>query len=136
MVEYVKEMAFKLGWRGGKDLKNRKFLSDLKTILGEWNDSPFKDVQTEISLADNSAAALIFIDAREAEDIDRLKKEYPNTITVLIKRDALQNKIYGNKADDNVLDYTYDYIIENNGTLDQLNESAETFFDKVILEEC
>jgi hypothetical protein len=136
MISYVKEMAFKLGWRGGKDLKDRKFLSDLKITLGEWNDSPFRSVKDEIFCAENvTAAALIFVDAREADDIDRLKEEFSNVITILIKRDELENKIYGNKADDNVFDYPYDYIIENNGTLELLNESAETFFDKVILEE-
>ena len=36
-VDFVKEIAKKCGWDGTKDLKNRKFLSDLKDLLTNWN---------------------------------------------------------------------------------------------------
>ena len=37
-VDFVKDIAKQCGWDGTKDLKNRKFLSDLKDLLTEWND--------------------------------------------------------------------------------------------------
>ena len=41
-VDYVKESAMKLGWNGIKDERGRKFLSDLKAAMTEYNDIPFK----------------------------------------------------------------------------------------------
>ena len=40
-VDYVKTVAKYVGWDGTKTLKNRKFLSDLKDLLTEWEDIPF-----------------------------------------------------------------------------------------------
>ena len=43
-VDLVKSLAVKAGWDGTKTPKNRKFLSDLKQLLIEWDDIPYKDV--------------------------------------------------------------------------------------------
>ena len=67
---------------------------------------------------------IVFIDAREPDDIDRLKQTF-YCLTVLIKRGG--QKEYGNHADDDVFNYNYDIVIENNGTLDELRDSAEEF---------
>ena len=41
-IDKVKEIAKNCGWDGSKDLVNRKFLSDLKDLLTEWDDVPMK----------------------------------------------------------------------------------------------
>ena len=131
MAFYPKIVAEFAGWEGGKELKDRKFLSDLKLALAEWDDSPYKYVKTDICIArerDNSE--IIFVDAREADDIDRIKNDYENVVTVLVKRDTKIEK-YGNVADDNVYNYNYDYIIENTGTLDDLWEAAQLFYNSL-----
>ena len=43
-VDFVKEVAKFCGWNGQKTPKDRKFLSDLKNILTQWNDIPYKDI--------------------------------------------------------------------------------------------
>lgn len=45
-VDYIKTIAASaFGWNGEKTPRARKFLSDLKDLLTEWNDIPFKDIQ-------------------------------------------------------------------------------------------
>ena len=41
-VDFVKEVAEFCGWDGTKTPENRKFLSDLKDLLTDWNDIPLK----------------------------------------------------------------------------------------------
>ena len=47
-VDFVKKIAKECGWNGVKDLKSRKFLSDLKDILTEWDDIPVRDIKRKI----------------------------------------------------------------------------------------
>ena len=44
-VDFVKYLAAQSGWDGSKTPENRKFLSDLKDLLTEWNDVPWKKVE-------------------------------------------------------------------------------------------
>jgi hypothetical protein len=53
----------------------------------------------------------------------------------LITRKETTDKIYGNDADDCVFDYSYDYVVSNNSTLDELKESAKTLFEIIDSEE-
>ena len=39
-------------------------------------------------------------------------------VTILITSDRTKNNTYGNVADDNVLNYVYDYYLDNSGTID------------------
>ena len=47
-IDYVKNIASIIGWDGTKDLKNRRFLSDLKDALTRWDDKPYKETCKEI----------------------------------------------------------------------------------------
>lgn len=127
IVNKIKDIAKYCGWDGEKTEKNRKFLSDLKDILSEWDDIPFKSIDKFIISCKNK---LIFIDARESNDIDRLKNEY-NGVTLLIKNDRVK-PITSNHADANLEDYNYDYIIYNNGSIENLKDSAEVFLEEII----
>lgn len=133
MIDYTKQCAAKLGWNGAKDEKDRRFLSNLKDALTAWDDSPFLTTCAMTKMAINEGCEIVFIDAREQNDIDRLKDYFINKgysiKTILVKRGV--KKIYGNKADDGVFNYNYDIVIENNGTLDELRASAEEFVKMV-----
>ena len=50
----------------------------------------------------------------------------------MIKRDNIE-RIISNEADKNVFDYEYDYIIENNGTINDFKEKADTFVENAII---
>lgn len=138
-VDFVKYLAEQSGWDGTKTPENRKFLSDLKDLLTEWNDVPWKkveevydDIKTECfqyGLRDSDF--FLFIHSREPEEIERFKEEY-GAVTVLVDRREVEGE-QSNHSDADVMNYTYDYIINNNGTLDELEMRALTFIESVKL---
>ena len=130
IIDYIKHIAYKIGWNGRKDLKGRKLLSGLKDILTEYNDIPYQKLQKTIEdIADNS---IIFIDSREKADIERLVNEY-HAKTILITN-SLKDKItYFNHADDNFNYYNYDIYMYNCGSLDELREKAVDFYKNNIV---
>lgn len=136
-VDFVKDLAKECGWDGTKTPKNRKFLSDLKDLLTDWGDIPWKKVEEifnhikvecfQYGLSDSNF--FLFIHSREPEEIERFKEEY-DAITVLVDRREVEEE-QSNHSDNNVMNYTYDYIINNNGTLDELKMRAKTFIESV-----
>lgn len=139
-VDYVKAVAAGIGWDGTKDDKNRKFLSDLKKILTEWDDIPYRKTKLEIEefqakmnklggkYAENS---VMFIHCREPKEIQRFKEEF-GALTLLIQRDAAEEKNWQNDSDKAVLNYIYDTIVVNNSSLEDLRHSAEYFLREVL----
>lgn len=138
-VDLVKEVAESIGWDGTKTLENRRRLSMLKDIMTAWGDGPFKDVCSMVNqikyewMNGGEEFGIIFIDCREPHEIERLVKEL-GAKTLLITRDNLP-ATYGNHADDGVFDYTYDYIVENNGSLTELRDSARAIINAIRAEE-
>lgn len=125
-VEEVKHFAEMMGWKGEKDDKSRKFLSDLKDILTEYNDRPFKFLETCVKRFNNDKVnEFCFLHIREPEEIQRAKEAF-NAVTVLVTRKGLE-QVTTNHADGNVYNYTYDVHIENDSTLDYLNAVARKF---------
>lgn len=132
-VDFVKKIAAECGWDGTKDLKNRKFLSDLKDLLTNWGDVPYKKTLQEIDIFkfdldywDVSDKGVVFIMCREPKEIERFEREL-NAKSVLIRRASVEFEQQSNHADSEVLNHKYDYIIENNGTVDELKEKAKGF---------
>ena len=133
MVDGIKTIAEGLGWLGGKELKDRKFLSDLKDLAAEYNDFPFQYTLKKVKEAakdykhyhDSSNEFICFIHARELEDIDRWIYDY-GARALIIRRPDIEGE-YGNHADDDVFEVEYDYTVWNTGDLFQLKNVAEEF---------
>lgn len=133
-VDYVKDIARECGWNGEKTPKDRKFLSDLKDLLAEWDDVPYQMIRKEIAkvrlLAEqyniDHDKFVIFIHCREPEEIQRFVEEY-DALTVLVRRFEVENLEQSNHADSEIFDYKYDVEVMNNSTLDELRETAKTF---------
>ena len=122
-INDVKKLAKLCGWEGGKEDKDRKFLSDLKDILTEYNDMPFKSCVRSYKMAAMRSTRVWFCMVREPEEIEKLKNHIVsdggNCVTLLVRRDGVHSEsAYGNRADDEVENYFYDYIFENNKTLE------------------
>lgn len=49
-IDYVKQMAKKFGWDGGKSLNDRRFLSDLKDALTRWKDVPYQKISNLLEI--------------------------------------------------------------------------------------
>lgn len=138
-VDFVKHIAKTCGWDGIKTPKTRKFLCDLKNLLTDWDDVPFKMIAQKISYIRNSEffdggnfekKSLIFIDCREPREIDKIKNAFAAK-TILVRRESAENvKEISNEADLNVLNYNYDIVINNNGSMLNLVEEAFKFIDQ------
>ena len=130
-IKYVKEKAKEFGWDGGKTLEDRRFLSDLKDALTRWKDIPYQVVGQWIDYYKDQNVDLLFIDCREPEEIARFVEDY-GALTILVQRGEFT--LLGNHADDNVLNYQYDVVIDNNRGLDELMQEA-TIFEETFVEE-
>jgi len=127
-VDFVKRIAYSCGWDGTKTPENRKFLSDLKDLLEEWGNVPNKKVEEYIDYLDKAKTPqILFIHAREPKNIQYYKDKY-NATTILVLNGNVE-QVTSNHADLGVYDYTYDFVIDNNGDLEQLKESAKTFME-------
>ena len=133
-IDRVKMIARLCGWDGGKSEKDRKFLSDLKMLTTEYSDLAFASIRDKIFkfYDKDKEHSIMLIDIREPEEIERVKKAF-RAKTILIKNDRVL-LITSNPADANVFNYTYDYVVCNNGTLDEFREEVERFVIEHILE--
>ena len=135
IADLSKEAATILGWDGGKTEKDRRFLSDIIDLATEYNDSPFQDVVSIVAdfKSNKIETDVLFVDMRSPKDIARAVETF-DAETVLLRNPRVK-PIETNHADRNVENYKYDYIIENNDSLEQLKEKAKTFVDSVIYHE-
>lgn len=135
-VSKVKEVAKIIGWNGTKTEKDRKFLSDLKLLTTEYNDMPLNDMKRFANSTMNDGvnmAKILFLHIREPEEIAKAVNEFKeyNTKTILVKRDSVKH-ITSNMADENVFNYDYDIVIDNNGTIKDLREKAKSFLNDFL----
>ena len=127
-IDLVKDYASKMGWNGSKTPRDRKFLSDLKDLLTKYNDYPFRDICQKVLWFKEDDNEFLFIHIREPEEIDREKREF-NAHTILMVNDNVKG-IYSNHADARVLEYNYDIVVDNSGTLKDLEIIAKDFVEK------
>lgn len=131
-VDRVKDIAREIGWSGKKTEKDRKFLSDLKILTSEYCDMPFKSMEKRVNeFLKDEESKLLFLHIREPEEITRAVKEF-GAKTILVTRNTVKH-IISNMADENVFNYNYDFVIENNGTIDELNEKVKAFVGGTLL---
>lgn len=125
-VTKIKDIAMRCGWIGGKTEKDRKFLSDLKNLTTAYSDLAFNDIKNVVNWFNNlSAYNVLLIDIREPLEIDRAKKEF-GAETIFIENNRVPI-ITTNMADAGVFDYDYDYVIHNNGTIEEFRETIKNF---------
>ena len=134
-VDYARNVVAPLcGYDGGKTEKDRDFLSDLNDILLKYYDLPFNDILKQVDnflktsdfiFNPDNKISILFIDIREPEAIERACKNF-NALSVLIENNRVE-PVASNHADANIMNYNYDIVIENNGSLAELRTKAKTF---------
>ena len=128
-VDFVKQIAIFCGWDKTKTLHNRKFLSDLKDLLSEWNDIPFKKIKERADMLTREGGDwILFVDSREPAEIQRFKDEM-NATTVLIRRPEVESIETSNHADAEVFNFDYDLTIWNNSDIMNLENETEKFLE-------
>lgn len=132
-VDRVKEIAREIGWDGRKTEKDRKFLSDLKSLTKDYCDMPFQSMKNKIKeFLESEEGQVLFLHIREPEEIKRVANEF-GAKTILIVRDSV-TQITSNTSDKNVFDYHYDFIVDNNGTIEELQEKTKQFANKFLIQ--
>lgn len=143
-IDFTKMLARKCGWKGTTTDTDRKFLSDLKQLLVDYDDIPFKMVLKEVNrrhleiiqttnllqLDSAGQKSIVFIRCKEPEEIDKLVKHF-NAVSLLLTRKGIEVNPT-NEADARVLDYNYQFVLGNDGTLDDLKVLAKTFVEKIF----
>ncbi len=81
-----------------------------------------------LEIKDISDNTIVFIHCREPKDIKRLQKEL-GAKSLLIIRNISEELT--NHADLNVYNYTYDYYVINNSTLERLRNDAKLFVKQI-----
>lgn len=121
----AKKALYSLGWDGTKTPESRNLLADMMNLSYTWN-GPITYIGDEFA---KSAADIVFIHCREPENIRKLENELYmwNPITLFINRPV--HEAPTNENDANVEKYPYDLIIDNTGTLEELEEEAGKFVD-------
>ena len=125
-VDKVKEAHILLGWDGIKTSESRKALSDTKDMSTNLYDGPQRYIKESLSKIPDEA--IVFIHSREPSEIAKFRIMF-DTHTLLVRRET--GETVSNHADANVEKFEYDYIIENDGTLDDLFVKTGKFFQKL-----
>ena len=122
----IKEIATACGWDGTKDDRARRFLSELKRLTVEYNDYPTTWALDKYRSFLLGEGEILFVHIREPEEIAKLVRATDGAARTLLVRggERMTKSHYGNRSDDCVEEYDYDYIFYNDKTL----EEAETDF--------
>lgn len=115
----IKEIAAICGWRGEKDDRSRKFLSDLKLCTVGYNDYPTRWLSEKYRAFLESDDEIMFVHIREAVEIEKFVSATGGAAkTLLVRGGARMSRVsYGNVSDDLVENYPYDYYFMNDKTL-------------------
>lgn len=134
----IKQAAELLGWSGGKEDIDRKFLSDLKYLSMFYNDYPTQYLLKECFEFLKSSEEVMFVHIREPEQIRHFKNQVKTNMfydvkTLLVRSSWTEDRSYGNPSDDNVEKYEYDYTYLNERRDPELLEAHFLeFFEKTI----
>lgn len=140
-IDCVKTIARMFNWDGDKNERDRKMLSDLKDLMTNYNDFPFKRIVTQIGdwlrydksrPNDMYGHSFLFVHCRESKEIERLKNQFPNDTFTLLVQNPKVTKITGNHADREVENYNYDFVVVNNSDLRALRKVAVDFYKKIF----
>lgn len=131
-VDHIKMIAESyFGWNRVKDEKGRRLLSDLKDVSTRYDEGPFKRVLLKISESKKTTYIINFIHSREPEEIEKFKNSLDNSYTILIRRNVEES--FMNHADQNVENYTYDFIFNNSGSITDLENKIKSFIEIILL---
>ncbi len=114
-----------------KDDRTRKLMSDLKDMMTEFNQCSKIFVQKEIAKLNKLGMVyILFVDSREPEEIQWFKDNLKcKTLLVKNKRVLI---LTTNHADKNIENFEYDFVINNDEGLEELEIKAKLFVEKLL----
>ena len=119
----------------------RKILADVGTALSAWRIEKCVQFAEKISALNfaRKFPYIVFIHMREPKYIDELKLAYSRSAypfdvrTLIVNRPDIE-RVTSNAADMEVENYTYDYKIDNDGTIRDLYSKATAFAEQLFSE--
>lgn len=142
-VDPIKDMLAGFGWDGQKSDNMRGMIAGIKQMWIDTQNGPTTFLFTNIfnyHVMHVDEDNLIFCHIREPEEIGKLVKvlDGMNVMNIDVKTMLISRMGVGSESDresddiNNICAYNYDIIINNDGTLDQLQEMMENFVDKIL----
>jgi len=123
-----------------KDEYYRAFMAEVKASWAKYFDGPTQYVLEEIYKLDGAPEPrLIFVHCRELEERERFKELAGNrfvnekVISLLVDARERCETIVSNKSDAEVFEGDYDFVVDNNGTLDDLKREVLRFHNTYSL---
>ena len=137
--QYIKYYAMKyFGWDGEEETKPRDLLIHLGTdIIRNKIDPNFhiNRLIQDIEVLSYFYDTFIVSDVRFPVEIEKVKEKYNDVLTIKIERESTE-LTESQKANitETALDSfnDYDIVIDNNGTLEELQEKATSIIQKVV----
>ena len=138
---YIKMYAKSIiDWDGAEDTKPRTLLQQLGTeVIRDKIDQNFfvKRIIEDIKVYSYYFDVLTISDARFPGEIDGIYNSYKNVYRINIERPNFVNDLSDvqnkHRAENALNEYNnYDYVIVNDGSLEQLNEKAKKLVDEVL----
>lgn len=130
--QYIKYYATKyFGWDGSEETKPRDLLNKLATeIIREKIDPEFhiNRLIEDIKVLSYFYDSFVVSDVRFPIEIEKVKEEFDNvtTIKVIRKSDELNENQKSHVSELALDNYdNFDYVIDNSGTLEELNEKVK-----------
>ena len=138
-IDPIKKMAKVIGWDGGKTSEDRKFLADLKALVTQYNDGANEYILKRAKdFADFPEYKIMFVHIREPDMIEHFKETARHcipdipVISLLIRRKDKEYIVYGNRADDDVENYQYDKVFENNESITTVKKNFLKLLDEIL----
>ncbi len=131
-VTPIKEIAKLGGWKGEKDSKARRMLSELKRVFTEYNELPTNYICEQYRAFLESDEEILFAHIREPKEIDKLKAALPGVCKALLVTRDNHTKSWGNASDDEVDNYDYDLYYRNNLPLNEAEKDFAEFLRKSL----
>jgi hypothetical protein len=126
-IDPIKKAMLNLGWNGEKDENSRLMMAKIKQLWIKHYNGCFEFTKHAYYKYQNKKD-IVFVHCREPNEITKIVNGLYNVITLLIKNDTGLAIPYKNGADDVVDEYlAYDYIINNNGDFNDLEQAAIKF---------
>lgn len=125
-ADEVKRIAFEFGRDGKKDARGRRLLQRVGDIGREYDSNLWVD--RAIEKAKGYApypkdAICIFSDCRYPNELDRVRQEMYNVVTMRIERNGVEKLEHSSET---ALDSygSWDIVVKNNGTLEEFKSKT------------
>lgn len=137
-AKWLKEYAMIISdWNGSDETKPRTLLQEIGTKSRQINPGyTTRRMQEDINVLKNYFDIIIITDSRMPEELMMPKEAFKEAITMKLVREKFENEL-SQKEKNNITETAldefndYDYIVENNGTIEQLEEKINKILEVI-----